>query len=64
MRGEKHESLYVAQSRNGKRHARCVPKAMREEVRRWVDRYNEIQDLLEELSKEYWRRLDERHKAK
>ena len=63
-RGEKHESLYVVQSRNGKRHARCIPKAMRKDVRGWIDRYKEIQELLEELSKEYWRRLDERDKTK
>jgi len=63
-RGEKHESLYVVQSRKGKRHARCIPKAMRKDVRGWIDRYKEIQELLEELSKEYWRRLDERDKTK
>ena len=63
-RGEKHESLYAVQSRKGKRHARCIPKAMRKDVRQWVDRYKEIQELLEELSEECWRRLDERDETK
>lgn len=63
-RGEKHESLYAIQSRQGKPHARCIPKAMREKVREWVNRYNEVQNLLEELSKDCWRRLDERDKTK
>ena len=60
--GEKHESLYVSQSRNGKIHSRCLPKALREQVVQWIERYREIQKLLEELSQEFWRELDERKK--
>lgn len=61
-KGKKHQSLYVTQSRKGKRHSRCVPKALREKVKEWITRYHEIQDLLEKLSMECWRELDERHK--
>lgn len=61
-RGEKHESLYVSQSRQGKLHSRYIPKAMREQVSQWIERYHKIQNLLEELSQEYWRELDNRKK--
>ena len=58
-KGERHESLYVSQSRRGKKHARCVPKAMRPKVKRWVARYKEIRELLEQLSQQTWEQLDE-----
>ncbi len=58
-RGEKHESPYLAQSRMGKKHARCVPKDLREEIPKWVDRYQQVSGLLEELSKEFWQEIDE-----
>lgn len=57
-KGEKHESPYLVQSREGKRHARCVPKDLREDVPKWVERYQKVAELLEELSQEFWREVD------
>lgn len=57
-RGEKHESPYLVQSRDGRRHARCIPKDLREEVPKWVERYRKVADLLEALSQEFWREVD------
>lgn len=55
--GEKHETPYVARTREGRRQARSVPKELRDEVPRWIERYQEIERLLEELSDEAWREL-------
>lgn len=63
-RGQKHESLYVAQSRGGKRYARCVPKPLWELVAEWINRYNEIQQLLEELSGHCWQQLEEQKRKR
>lgn len=57
--GEKHESLYLVQSRKGKRHARCIPKELRPEVSEWVAHHQKIEELLEEISRDYWRLLDD-----
>ena len=56
--GEKHESPYLVQSRDGKRHARCIPKDLRGEVPKWVERYQKVAALLEALSQEFWREVD------
>jgi len=55
--GEKHETPYVARTREGKRQARSIPKELRGEVPEWIARYQEIERLLEELSEEAWRKL-------
>ena len=57
-RGEKHESPYLVQSREGKRHARCIPKNLRGEVPKWVERYRQVTELLEDLSKGFWQEVD------
>lgn len=60
QRGEKHESLYLAQSREGKSYMRYVPRTWHQRVRSWVKRYQEVQRLLEVLSERYWRRVEKR----
>ncbi|HLE80652.1 MAG TPA: DUF6788 family protein [Dehalococcoidia bacterium] len=57
-RGEKHESLYLVQSRQGRRHARCIPKELRPEVSAWVAGHQKVEELLEEISQDYWGQLD------
>ena len=57
-RGEKHETLYVARSRRGKRQARTIPKPLRDEVLKWIGRYSEIDELLDQLSDESWQVLE------
>lgn len=55
--GEKHETPYVARTREGKRQGRSIPKSLREEVPQWIERYERIEKLLEELSEESWQEL-------
>ena len=55
--GDKHETPYVARTREGKRQARSIPKELRDEVPKWIERYEEIEKLLEELSVEAWQAL-------
>ena len=56
--GQKHETPYVARTVDGKRRARAVPKELRDQVPQWIERYQEIESLLEKLSEESWRRLE------
>lgn len=51
--GEKHSSLYVAFSQEGKTKHIYVPKHKEEEVSQWVQQYQQVQELLEELSQVY-----------
>ena len=57
-RGERHQSLYVSQSYRGRRRARCVPRSLHCSVRQWVNRYQQIQQLLEQLSEMAWTQLE------
>ena len=59
-RGELHLSLYLVQSRDGKPRQVFVPKEWEERIRQSVDGYQEIQNLLEELSEGEWQRLIQR----
>ena len=57
-RGEKHETLYAARSREGKRLARSIPKPLRDQVLKWIERHNEIDKLLDQLSDASWQELE------
>lgn len=52
-RGEKHSSLYVAFSHEGKTQHIYVPKHRQREVTQWIRQYQEVQELLEDLSQVY-----------
>jgi hypothetical protein len=52
-RGEKHSSLYVAFSQDGKTQHIYVSKHREKEVTQWVEHYQQVQDLLEDLSQVY-----------
>lgn len=60
QRGEKHQSLYLAQSRQGKPYMHYIPKEWHLRVQAWVKRYQEVQQLLESLSQRYWRKVEQR----
>ncbi len=51
--GEKHSSLYIAFSQEGKTRQIYVSKDREQEVTRWVQQYQQAQELLEELSAVY-----------
>lgn len=58
--GQLHKSLYLVQSQAGKLRQICVPQAWQERVRRAVDDYHKMQELIEEVSELEWKRLKER----
>ncbi len=58
-KGEKHRALYLVCSVEGKRRQMFVPSALEREVREWVTNYQSIQQLLEKLSEDAWRKLKE-----
>lgn len=60
VRGEKHVSLYLAQSRNGQMKMSYVPKSWETKVKEWVKRYQKIKTLLEQLSQTNWEKLRKR----
>jgi hypothetical protein len=57
QRGEKHAALVLTRSINGKIEQLYIPKDQEAEVRLWIQRYRNIQDLLEKISGVYWDRL-------
>lgn len=59
-RGEKHVALYLVAREDGKLHQLFVPSELEATVREWVGTQQEIRDLLEELSRRQWAKLQRR----
>lgn len=59
-RGDPHVSLYLVQSHGGKLRQVFVPKPWEDRIRASVEDYQQMQQLIEELSEMEWRRLMER----
>ncbi len=59
-RGEPHVSLYLVQSQKGKPRQLYVPKEWEDRVCRAVRDYQELQNLVEDISELEWKRLEER----
>ncbi|MGH2375412.1 MAG: DUF6788 family protein [bacterium] len=59
-RGELHVSLYLVQSHDGKQRQLYVPKEWEQRIRGAVGNYQQVQQLLEELSEMEWKRLMDR----
>ena len=59
-RGEKHASLYIVVSIDGKYKQFCVPRSLEADVRIWVAQYHRAQELIEEISKTYWQKIQNR----
>ncbi len=55
--GDGHRSLYLVQSQAGKVRQICVPKAWQDPVRQAVGVYQEMRDLLDEVSALEWETL-------
>jgi hypothetical protein len=58
--GQPHKSLYLVQSHGGRPRQICVPKAWEQRVRQAVAGYQQMQQLIEEVSELEWDRLRER----
>lgn len=59
-RGKKHRSVYLVASENGKPKQLFIPRALEPQVRRWVETYQRMRELLEELSRLHWDKLRQR----
>jgi hypothetical protein len=59
-RGEKHSSLYLVVSMSGKYKQICVSRSREADVRIWVAQYQELQELIETVSKVYLAKLQNR----
>jgi hypothetical protein len=57
QRGEKHVSLFLSKSTNGKVEQLYIPKEKEGLVRQWVKNYRDVQELLEKISSIYWEKL-------
>ncbi|MEW6214017.1 MAG: DUF6788 family protein [Nitrospirota bacterium] len=58
--GYKHSYLYLTAKREGKLEQLYIPKEKEELVRRWVENYRVVQELLEKISSIYWDRLKQK----
>ena len=58
--GAKHASLYLVVGNDGKYKQFCVPRSLEADVRFWVAQYHRAQELLEEISKTYWEKIQNR----
>lgn len=59
-RGELHPALYLVASDEGRRHQLFVPRNLADQARECVETYQKIRELLEELSRIYWDKLQRR----
>lgn len=59
-KGELHNSLYLVQSHHGKLRQLCIPKVWHERIRKAVEDYQQMQQLIEEVSELEWQRLQQR----
>ena len=58
--GKKHASLYLVSRQNGEMRQLFIPKHLEQKARQWVKSYLEAQEILEKISDQCWRRLEER----
>ena len=56
-RGDKHEGLYLVFSEKGRLRQMFVSRMQEARVRRWVEQYQEVRDLLEALAQLHLERL-------
>jgi len=59
-RGDGHQSLYLAISQAGRTRQLFVPKEYHAAVRQWVADYHQAQELMEEISRLYWEKVQQR----
>ena len=59
-RGEKHPEMVLVVSEDGERRQLHVPKEWQETVEQWVSEYQEVRELLEQLSRLHWEKVTRR----
>jgi len=60
VEGEKHVSVVLERSSNGKHQQIYVPVHSQEQVRQWVKQYQDARDLLERVAQVYWEKVSKR----
>jgi len=50
QRGEKHESLYLSQTRNGKQSMIYIPRNAEKDLIQWIKNYKALIKIIDELS--------------
>lgn len=55
-----HESWSISQSQKGKLRRKSIPNRLRDEVDLWLKQYWEARELLDQVSEEYWARLEKK----
>lgn len=58
--GDLHVSLYLVASEDGKRRQLFIPRVLEAQTRQWVETYQRVRELLEELSQLHWDKLRSR----
>ena len=58
--GAKHPALYLVASEKGKVRQLFIPSELEPKARQWVDAYQRLRALLEELSELHWQKLRQR----
>jgi hypothetical protein len=59
-RGEKHVSLCLVRSKDGRIEQLHIPHEWEDEAKQWVERYRQMRQHLEKISDMHWERLKER----
>ena len=59
-KGEKHVSLYLSHSQGGRTRKLFVPKKYEARVKRWIENYRRVRQLMEEVSNDLWTAVKER----
>jgi len=59
-RGEKHVSLYLSRSKEGRPTLLFIPKKYEQMVKGWIENYHRIKELMEEVSLELWDGIKQR----
>ena len=57
-----HEGWSISQSQKGKLRRKSIPKHLKDEVELWLKQYWEARKLLDQISDEYWTRLEQLRK--
>lgn len=59
-RGERHRSLYLVVSEDGKVQQLFIPRSLHAQAIEWVEGYHRVREVLEELSRLHWEKLRQR----
>ena len=59
-RGDKHLAFYLVASEGGRIRQLYVPRTLEAQARQWVEAYQQMRELLEELSQLHWDKLKRR----